>query len=263
MFYRLTDPESPRYDAALAQKHGNAIEAEYARMDATVAAVLPKLRPEDTLLILSDHGFHGYNRGLHVNQWLRAQGLLALKNGAQSSTRDFFQDVDWTQTKAYALGTGQVYLNRQGREAGGIVSEQDAPAVVKQIRDGLLALKDTERKDAQVVREVYVGEQVFRGAREKDRPDLQVAFAEGYRTSWETILGGVPAGGLFADNTKKWSGDHAASDVADTDGILIANVAIAAEHPGIVDVAPTIVAHFGKPVPAVYSGKSLLPGTAP
>jgi predicted AlkP superfamily phosphohydrolase/phosphomutase len=262
MFYRLTDPEHPRYEPALAARHGNAIEAEYVRMDATVAAVLPKLRAEDTLLILSDHGFHGYNRGLHVNQWLRAQGLLALKNGAQSSSRDFFQDVEWSQTKAYALGTGQVYLNRQGREAGGVVSEQDAPAIVRQIRDGLLALRDTERKDAQVVREVYIGEQAFRGARERDRPDLQVAFAEGYRTSWETILGGVPAG-TFADNTKKWSGDHAASDVADTDGILIANVPIAGERPAIVDIAPTVLKLFGKPVPAQYSGKDVLHEAAP
>jgi predicted AlkP superfamily phosphohydrolase/phosphomutase len=109
---------------------------------------------------------------------------------------------------------------------------------------------------------VYVGDQVFRGGREKDRPDLQVAFAEGYRTSWETILGGVPPG-TFADNTKKWSGDHAASDVADTDGILIANVAIAGERPGIVDIAPTVVALFGKPVPGQYSGKNVLQGAAP
>ena len=262
MFYRLTDPEHPRYEAELAARYGNAIEAEYARMDATVAQVLPSLRPDDTLLILSDHGFHGYRRGLHVNQWLRAQGLLALKDGAQSSSRDFFQDVDWSQTKAYALGTGQIYLNRQGREANGIVGDADAAAVAKQIRDGLLALKDSERKDAQVVREVYLGEQAFRGAREKDRPDLQVAFADGYRTSWETILGGVPAG-TFADNPKKWSGDHAASDVADTDGILISNVVISAERPAIVDIAPTVLALCGKPAPSQYSGKNVLQGAAP
>ena len=115
----------------LAAQYGSAIEDEYVRMDATIAAVLPKLRPEDTLLILSDHGFHGYSRGLHVNQWLRGQGLLTLKGGATSSEQDFFLDVDWSKTKAYALGTGQIYLNRAGREAGGIVSEQDAPAVEK------------------------------------------------------------------------------------------------------------------------------------
>ena len=85
MFYRLTDPQHPRYDAALAQKYGDAIEREYKRMDATVASVLEKLRSDDTLLILSDHGFHGYRRGLHMNQWLRREGLLKLKSGANGS----------------------------------------------------------------------------------------------------------------------------------------------------------------------------------
>ena len=257
MFTRLTDPQHPRYDAALAKAHGNAIEAEYVRMDQTVARVLPKLKPNDTLLILSDHGFHDYRRGLHVNRWLVSQGLMTLKGGAAAG-REFFLDVDWSATKAYALGTGQIYLNRQGREPSGIVSEADAAALIKRIRDGLLALRDDERGGVQAVREVYVGSEAFSGGRAADRPDLQVAFAEHYRTSWESILGGAPAA-MFADNTKKWSGDHAASDVADTDGILIANVPLASDRPAIVDFAPTALGFFGKPVPGHYVGRSVLP----
>jgi predicted AlkP superfamily phosphohydrolase/phosphomutase len=256
MFYRLIDPEHPRYDAALAKQHGDAIEKEYVRMDATVAAVLGKLRTDDTLLILSDHGFHGYRRGLHVNQWLRRQGLLALKQGAASASREFLMEVDWSKTKAYALGTGQIYLNRAGREPQGIVTDADAPAVIRQIRDGLLALKDEQRAAATVVDEVYVGDQVFAGKRAADRPDLQIGFAEHYRTSWETILGGVPPE-LFADNSKKWSGDHAASDVNQTHGILIANRPIVREQPAIVDFAPTAAMFFARPVPRDYVGKPL------
>jgi len=256
MFYRLIDPEHPRHDAELAKKYGDAIEKEYIRMDATVATVIDKLRPDDTLVILSDHGFHGYRRGLHVNQWLRQQGLLALKGGATSATREFLMEIDWSETKAYALGTGQIYLNRAGREPRGIVTDADAPAVVQRIREGLLALKDEQRANARVVDEVYVGEQVFRGGRAADRPDLQVGFAEHYRTSWETILGGVPAE-LFADNSKKWSGDHAASDVKSTDGIVIANRPIVRSQPAIVDFAPTAATFFAQPLPSHYVGKPL------
>jgi predicted AlkP superfamily phosphohydrolase/phosphomutase len=257
MFYRLIDPEHPRYDAALAARFGDAIEKEYRRMDDTVAAVLEKLRPDDTLLILSDHGFHNYRRGLHVNQWLRRNGLLVLKNGASSAEREFFMDVDWSKTKAYALGTGQIYLNRQGREPKGIVTDEQATQVLAQVRDGLLALRDEERGGAKVVDEVYFGAEVYQGGRAEDRPDAQVAFAEHYRTSWETILGGVPAA-LFADNNKKWSGDHAASDVRQTPGILIGNRPIARTDPAIVDLAPTAVAFFEQDLPAHYAGKPLL-----
>lgn len=262
MFYRLIDPEHPRYDAALAQRFGGAIEREYVRMDATVAEVQKQLGPDDALLILSDHGFHNYRRGLHVNQWLRSQGLLALKGGAASSPREFLIDVDWSQTKAYAVGTGQIYFNRAGREREGVVSEAELPALTQQIRAGLLALRDAERGGATVVRNVYAGTDVFRGGRSADAPDLQVAFAENYRTSWETILGGVPAG-QFADNDKKWSGDHAASDVADTPGILVANRPISGNAPNIVDIAATAHAFFGRARPAHYVGKPLLSTPSP
>jgi predicted AlkP superfamily phosphohydrolase/phosphomutase len=262
MFYRLMDKQHPRYDAALAKKVGNAIEHEYERMDATVAQVLPKLGADDTLLILSDHGFHNYRRGLHVNQWLREQGLLTLKDGATNSNREFLIDVDWSKTKAYAVGTGQIYLNLAGRERDGIVQRGEVAALVQQIHDGLVALRDKERGGAQVVGQVYAGAKVFVGARASDAPDMQIAFAENYRTSWETILGGVPKA-MFADNDKKWSGDHAASDVADTSGILISNRSIARESPSIVDFAPTAHAYFGQPALAQYTGKSVLAAPLP
>ncbi len=260
MFLRLGDPAHPRYDAALAAKYGDAIEKEYRRMDATVAQVVRKLRKDDTLVILSDHGFHDYRRGLHVNQWLRREGYLALRDGAEKSTREFLLDVDWSRTQAYALGTGQVYLNRLGRERDGIVTVAEAPAILAKIAKGLLALRDVDRGNAQVVRQAYLGAEAFRGGRAADAPDLQIAFAENYRTSWESILGGVP-GDLFADNPKKWSGDHSASDVEDTHGILITNRPVARDAPAIVDIAPTALVHFGKPAPAHYVGAPLFGAT--
>ena len=256
MFYRLIDPQHPRYDAALAKRFGDAIEREYQRMDETVAQVLPKLRKDDTLIILSDHGFHDYRRGLHVNQWLRSQGLLVLKGGAKSAAREFLIDVDWAKTKAYAVGTGQIYINLQGREREGIVPAAEVPALTQQIRAGLIALRDKQRGNAEVVHNVYFANDVFKGSRAADAPDLQIAFAENYRTSWETILGGVPQE-LFADNTKKWSGDHAASDVTETPGILIANRPISKQDPQIADIAPTAHAFFGKSLPAYYAGAPL------
>ncbi len=259
MFYRLIDEGHPSYDAELAAEHGDAIEHEYRRMDETIALALQKLKPSDTLLIISDHGFHGYRRGLHVNQWLLQQGLLALKDDAKGSTRDFFLDVDWDRTRAYAMGTGQIYVNRKGREPRGVVEETEVPAVIKQIREGLVALRDVDRDQAKVVDEVYDGGEVFAGGRAADAPDLQIAFAEHYRTSWETILGGVPDA-LFADNPKKWSGDHAASDVRETAGFLVSNRPIDKADPGIVDLAPTAVSFFGRGLPDHYDGAPLLSG---
>jgi predicted AlkP superfamily phosphohydrolase/phosphomutase len=255
MFYRLIDKDHPRYDAELAQRYGDVILKEYQRMDHVIASVLRKLQPEDTLVVLSDHGFHSYRRGLHVNQWLRSQGLLSLYNGAASGTREFLMDVDWSKTKAYAAGTGQIYFNVQGRERDGIVKPGEVAALTEQIRTGLLALRDKQRDNVQVVSHVYASD-VFKGQHALDAPDIQIGFAENYRTSWETVLGGVPSG-LFADNDKKWSGDHAASDVADTPGIILTNRPLDKADPHIADIAPTAHKLFQKPVPPSCVGGSL------
>jgi predicted AlkP superfamily phosphohydrolase/phosphomutase len=257
MFYRLIDPQHPRYDATLAARYGDAIERQYRRMDETVGRALAALGPDDTLLVISDHGFHNYRRGLHVNQWLRQNGFLALRNDADASPRDFLLDVDWSRTQAYALGTGQIYINLRGREREGIVNEADIASVCARIKAGLEALRDVDKGNARVVSRVYLGRSVFTGGRASDAPDMQLAFAENYRTSWESILGGVPAG-LFADNPKKWSGDHAASDVTETPGVILSNRRLPREHPGIVDLAPTAMRFFERTPPAHYTGRSVL-----
>jgi len=256
MFYRLLDTQHPRYDAAIAHRFGDTILREYERMDTTIGDVLARLRPEDTLIVLSDHGFHDYRRGLHVNQWLRSQGWLNLKGGASSAEREFLLDVDWSHTRAYAVGTGQIYLNVRGRERDGIVSPEDVAALTDQIKTQLVQLRDRERSDAVVVTHAYAAREAFRGKRSADAPDIQIGFAENYRTSWETILGGVPEG-LFADNDKKWSGDHAASDFADTPGFILVNRVIDKQDPHIVDIAPTAHAVFQRPIPTHYAGKPL------
>jgi len=257
MFVRLTEPEHPRYDAALAARFGRAIEEAYVHMDQVVGRVLEKLRPSDLLVVMSDHGFHSYRRGLHVNSWLRHEGLLALRPDAARPPREFLLDVDWARTKAYALGTGQIYLNVAGREDQGIVARgAEYDALSRRIREGLQALTDPGAGGARAIRRVYTRAEAFPNSEDVSAPDLQVAFAEGYRTSWETILGGMPDGDLFAPNDRKWSGDHAASDVDDTDGIVFSSRPFTADRPGIIDIAPTLLGLYGIRPPPTYTGRS-------
>ena len=259
MFTRLTDHQHPRYDAELARRLGDPIRDAYRFMDEAVGKVAAVLRPDDVLIVMSDHGFHSYRRGLHVNTWLREKGYLVLRPDAARPPREFLLDVDWTKTKAYALGTGQIYLNVRGRERDGIVEPGAAyDALVRELKTGLEAITDPEEGGARVMRRAYTRAGAFRGADDAVAPDIQLAFADGYRTSWESILGGMPTG-LFGPNTKKWSGDHSASDVVETPGMLVSSVRPSREDPAIVDFAPTLLAHFGLTPPAGLAGRSFLP----
>src|SRR5205814_1046086 len=159
--------------------------------DEIVGAVESRLGPDAVLLVVSDHGFHSYRTGLNVNTWLRARGYLVQGPSAREG-EDFFPGVDWTRTRAYALGTGQIYVNLRGREARGIVlpgAEYDR--LLDEIAGGLEAEKDPETGEPFIAK-VYKGPEIFAGAAPERMPDLQIAFRDGYRTSWRTPLGGIP-----------------------------------------------------------------------
>ncbi|TMA34005.1 MAG: hypothetical protein E6J79_17270 [Deltaproteobacteria bacterium] len=123
MFYRLLDPGHPRYDPVLAARFGDAVLRVYERMDSIVGEIAERLGADATLLVISDHGFHSYRTGLNLNSWLRDHGFLVQGNvPAGQREADFFPGVDWSRSRAYALGTGQIYVNLRGREGRGIVA---------------------------------------------------------------------------------------------------------------------------------------------
>lgn len=265
MFYRLIDPEHARYEPELVAKYGNAIENIYKRMDHAVGEILKVIGPDTTLFVISDHGFHSWRKGLNINTWLVRNGFMML-NGQENKVKvlddlftqkRFFDNVDWTRTKAYSLGLGQIYLNLRGREKYGIVSPGlDQEEVKAGIVNILRGFKDPDDGNV-VVKEVYKAQDIYgKGKYFSEAPDLQVAFADGYRVSWQTCLGGVPPE-LMEINDKKWSGDHCSAIAEDTKGIFFSNKKVEDEDPTIFDIAPTTLNIFNVPIPKEYDGKVL------
>lgn len=266
MFYRLIDSQSPRYNAAEAQKYGDAMLETYERMDQVVGRVEKAMQPGATLIIVSDHGFHSFRRGFNTNTWLVANGYMKLLHAGPAqkpytlsdlfSRQDFFPDVDWRHTRAYALGLGQIYLNLKGREREGIVNPgPEASHLVEEIRRKLLAFRDPEN-GGRVLEDVYAGASLFHGAEMARAPDLQLDFEPGYRTSWQTSLGAIPPG-IVVTNTRKWSGDHCSSDPADTQGIFFSNRKLMSPGPSIMDIAPTVMHLFGLRPARPLDGRAL------
>jgi bisphosphoglycerate-independent phosphoglycerate mutase (AlkP superfamily) len=83
-----------------------------------------------------------------------------------------------------------------------------------------------------------------------------VGYNEGYRCSWEGAVGKVAAA-VLTDNPKAWSGDHCVDPVL-VPGVLFSNRKIAADDPGIEDLAPTALKLFGVEPPQWMEGKALL-----
>ena len=266
MFYRLMDHRSPRYDPAQARKYGDAILQSYERMDQIVGEVEQSMEPGATLLIVSDHGFHGFRRGFNTNTWLVENGFMTLRNPGfrqkAYSLSDlfgkgsFFPNVDWNQTRAYSLGLGQIYLNLRGREQHGIVAPgPQAGRLLERIRAKLLAYRDPQTRQP-VLQAVYFGSRIDHGAYVNEAPDLQLDFEPGYRTSWQTSLGAIPTG-IVVPNQRKWSGDHCSSDPSNTQGIFFSSRPVVNPDPSIMDIAPTVLELFHVKPPQPLDGKPL------
>jgi predicted AlkP superfamily phosphohydrolase/phosphomutase len=257
MFWRFLEPEHPANRHASGQSMQHVIEEHYRRCDAIVGKAVACADDRTLVIVLSDHGFGSFQRGVHINSWLYDQGFLALRNGLKPGpdVRDFFRDVDWDKTRAYALGLAGIYLNLAGREANGIVPHAESGAVQADLAERLARLADPER-GAAAVRSVVRRDQVYNGPYAQESPDLVVNFWGGYRVSWATALGGSPTG-HFEDNVKKWSGDHI-MDPSLVPGVLFMNRPFHGNRARLVDLAPTILTALGVPKNPEMEGVSLL-----
>jgi predicted AlkP superfamily phosphohydrolase/phosphomutase len=266
MMWRLMDPKHPMYDATLAGKFGDSIERVYRRADQFVGEVLEHIDPGTTVLIVSDHGFHSWRKAVNLNTWLVQQGYMVLQGQQPGEKKlddlfgagEFWENVDWSRTRAYAMGIGQIYFNLRGREGKGIVSPgAEATQLADELSAKLLTLKDPDDGSA-IIRSVYKRDDVYSGEYLSNASELQVGMEDGYRVSWQTTLGGSPQGIVYP-NMKKWSGDHGGYDYATTAGVLISNRAVrrTGDGPSIMDVAPTVLKYFGLPIPGDIDGKPL------
>ncbi|PWU10426.1 MAG: nucleotide pyrophosphatase [Terriglobia bacterium] len=211
-------------------------------------------QPDTELMILSDHGFARFDRAVHLNTWLMKEGLLTLDDASNTGDTEGFAHVNWDKTQAYALGLNGIYLNLYGRESGGVVSLADKQDLLDQISAKLLEFRDPATGE-HVVDKVYFAEKTYQGRNLKHAPDLIVGFRRGYRASWQTALGAVPAAAID-DNTQAWIGDHcmAADEVP---GVLLSNRKFRATQPQMVDVPATILSEFGVPRAAGMLGQTV------
>jgi predicted AlkP superfamily phosphohydrolase/phosphomutase len=154
------------------------------------------------------------------------------------------------------MGLGQVYFNLRGRESQGIVGTgAEYQALTRDLAARLLGMTDPETGE-RIVSAVYPRDEVYTGPYLQNASDLQVGFKDGYRVSWQTALGGAPPEIVYP-NRKKWSADHGSFDRADTAGTLVSSRPLGQARYDIIDLAPTVLKHFGVAIPPDIDGKPI------
>ncbi len=247
MYWRYREDDHPAARGVHNPEYRDAIEEQYRKNDAIVGRVMERLGDGDVLIVLSDHGCTSFRRGVNLNAWLLSEGYLTLKEDADGS-EEWLQSVDWSKTRAYAVGLVGIFLNISGRENNGIVQPGEEAAALKQELISKLNGSMDSEENTVAINQVWDTDALYRGPYKGNAPDLLIGYNHGYRISW-SCAAGVVAGPVFEDNVKAWSGDHIV-DPRIVPGIVLSSHPIDAEDPHIVDLAPTALTLFGvEPAP--------------
>lgn len=163
-----------------------------------------------------------------------------------------FADIDWSKTKAFAVGaSGHIYLNVKGREPAGIVEPgQEYYRVRDLIIKKLLSVTDP-KTGRNAVEKVFAGEELHRGRFAKKAPDISFLPARGFGTLHrEQFI----SPSMFINSPN--CGNHRINGIMLLFGPNIeSNKQI--EEAKIFDLAPTILHLFGLPIPGDMDGHVL------
>jgi predicted AlkP superfamily phosphohydrolase/phosphomutase len=250
-FWRFFDTEHRLYEAGNPYEH--AMLDYYRALDAKLAGLLRHAGDDVAVLVVSDHGAKRMNGGICVNEWLRREGYLTLREEPAGPTRFAPELVDWSRTVAWGEGGYycRLFLNVAGREPQGTVAPGDFERVRDELKSKLEALGDEQGRPIGTV--AHRPEDLY-PERRGIPPDLLVYFGDLY---WRSV-GQVGTGTLhvFENDTGPDDANHSFEGLY----VLCADGVPAGRGPerDLRDVAPTILELLGEPVPAEMEGTSLV-----
>jgi predicted AlkP superfamily phosphohydrolase/phosphomutase len=263
-----------------------AVDRAYEEMDRTTAALLDAF-PHADVLVISDHGAGSLHGDVNMGAWLASNGYAhygtaarsplgaawrlppaarrAAKRLAPGLARRAMQDTlseglgpfDWSQTQAFMGVNGDLWINQRGREPQGMVPEPASAALVDEIREGALALRDP-RSGAPLFAAVHRRDDLWSGPAIDLAPDLMLdSWSAGYRVapgrkaSDEVVIPPVPLAGVHA----AWSSDHRPLGVFVAAGAHVASGQ--AQELSLYDVCPTALALLEQEIPAGLDGRAV------
>ncbi|MBN2209888.1 MAG: alkaline phosphatase family protein [Sedimentisphaerales bacterium] len=124
----------------------------FRRIDEAIGRFIGLCSSDDTILMLSDHGFERMEENVFVNYFLQQSGFLILRPNAQRLAA-----ID-PRSRAFALDPGRIYLCHPGRMAQGAVKNIEAC-----LQELVPLLEGWEIDGRKVLEHVYRREDIYDG----------------------------------------------------------------------------------------------------
>ena len=250
--WKFWDPEHSKYEPG--NPYEDAIPGYYRYLDRELGEILGMLDDDTVVLVASDHGAKAMTGGFVVNQWLRQEGWLALKDEPRYEGIVPFEkvEVDWEKTSAWGAGGyyARIFLNVEGREPQGKIPAQDYEKVRDQLKEMIEAIPDHQGKPMGSV--VFKPDELYREVRNV-APDLMVYFGN---LRWRSIGSfGLPSLYTFENDLGPDDANH------DQDGVFVLwdprhnHGGRYVENLQLMDVAPTVLDLMKVSVPSDMQGK--------
>jgi predicted AlkP superfamily phosphohydrolase/phosphomutase len=249
-FWRYFDPLHRKYEPGT--PFANAIRDYYVHVDRLLGELITGLPARTTVVVVSDHGGQRIDGGIAINEWLIREGYLVVKEYPATPTPLGKLDVDWARTRVWSEGGyyARVFINRQGREPQGIVTDGEYEALRDELIRKLEALGDETAQPMGT--KVYRPEDIYRKCNAIP-PDLVTIFGKLYWRSIGSV--GYRAIHVFENDTGPDDANHAqeALFIAVGPGIPAGRRAPV----DLLDVAPTVLKWLGQPIPADMQGRPI------
>ena len=240
---------------AQSSKPNRVLEELYLRMDALVGRTMAACNDgQSVLMIISDHGFNAFRRGVDLNRWLEADGYLKVRQERRGERH---------------LGRGRLAANTGLRcRPGGDIPESprtavaghgrpgaEAAALCREIAAKLSTLVDPDNGQP-AVKQVYLSAETYHGPYSGAAPDLIVGYQRG-----------LPRGlgdGHRPESLRKCSTRTTRRGAAITASIRAwfpasssATGKVEADQPRLMDIGPTVLEMFGVPLPFLHGRSSI------
>lgn len=142
--WKFWDPGHAKYEAG--NPYEDAIPAYYRYLDRELGELLGLLDRDTVVMVVSDHGSQAMEGGFAVNEWLRQEGLLVLKDEPLYDGLVPFEkvEIDWQRTTAWGAGGyyARIFMNVKGREPRGTIPAHEYEKARSDLKERIEAIPD-------------------------------------------------------------------------------------------------------------------------
>ena len=143
----------------------------FRKIDESIGWILSKLTGNETVIMLSDHGFEKLEKDVYVNYLLAEEGFL-ISNSAEAKL-----DNISLGTKAFALDPGRIFLNHKGRYPAGSLDHEDIENCLKELERLFSSVEIEGRK---VIKKIHRKEDIYAGPYIDNAADLILIAEKGF-----------------------------------------------------------------------------------